>query len=312
MLNAIGDTNYKVVGAITSTGEQVYLYLAEDKAMTFYAIVDGLYYNVQKGTVYAKTETTIDDLYGENMYGGYKNATRLKTTTDELLYVGMTDDADFMLYCMIETREEITDVYLSVYRRDYDGGFTEIAANLDAENRTTVIDPHPALDYARYRIVATDKSTGHIEYYDCPAEYVGGIAAVIQWDETWVNFDNLDGHTPAQTDVSGSMLVLPFNIDVSDSSSPENKLVEYIGRSHPVSYYGTQLGSTSTWNMVVPKGDSETLYGLRKLSKWLGDVYVREPSGSGYWAQVTVSFSQKHLELTIPVTLTITRVEGGA
>lgn len=312
LLEAIGNTHYMVVSAITSTGEQVYLHLAEDAVMTFYTIVDGSYYYVQKGSTYIKTETTTENLYGESMYGGDANTTRQKTTTGELLYIGMNDASSFELYCSIETREEITDVYLSVYRRDFDGGFTEIATNLDAKNRTTVVDPHPALDYARYRIVATDKSTGHIEYYDCPAEYVGGIAAVIQWDETWVNFDNLDGHIPAQPDVSGSMLILPFNVDVSDSSKPESTLVEYIGRSHPVSYYGTQLGSTSTWKMVIPKGDSETLYGLRKLANWLGDVYVREPSGSGYWAQVAVSFGQKHRDLTIPVTLNITRVEGGA
>ena len=47
----------------------------------------------------------------------------------------------------------------------------------------------------------------------------------------------------------------------------------------------------------------------------MGNVYVREPSGSGYWATVSVSYSRKHNELTMPVTLAITRVddaEGGA
>ena len=63
--------------------------------------------------------------------------------------------------------------------------------------------------------------------------------------------------------------------------------------------------------MEIPKDDEETLYGIRRLAIWMGDVYVREPSGSGYWANVNVSFSQKHRELTIPITLTITRVEGG-
>ena len=43
----------------------------------------------------------------------------------------------------------------------------------------------------------------------------------------------------------------------------------------------------------------------------MGDVYVREPSGSGYWANIKVSYNQKHCALTIPVTLNITRVEGG-
>ena len=63
--------------------------------------------------------------------------------------------------------------------------------------------------------------------------------------------------------------------------------------------------------MDIPKSDKETIYGLRRLARWMGDVYVREPSGSGYWANITVSFSQKHTELTIPVSLSITQVEGG-
>ena len=56
--------------------------------------------------------------------------------------------------------------------------------------------------------------------------------------------------------------------------------------------------------------DTETLSLLRQLRVYMGNVYVREPSGSGYWATVAVSYSRKHNELTMPVTLTITRVEG--
>ena len=110
---------------------------------------------------------------------------------------------------------------------------------------------------------------------------------------------------------SGSMLSLPYNIDVSENNTIDKSLVEYIGRSHPVTYYGTQLGVSANWNMDIPKSDKETIYGLRRLARWMGDVYVREPSGSGYWANITVSFSQKHTELTIPVSLSITQVEGG-
>jgi hypothetical protein len=43
----------------------------------------------------------------------------------------------------------------------------------------------------------------------------------------------------------------------------------------------------------------------------MGDVYVREPSGSGYWANISVSFNQKHNDPVIPVTFDIRRVEGG-
>ena len=110
---------------------------------------------------------------------------------------------------------------------------------------------------------------------------------------------------------AGSMLKLPYNIDVSDEAQVDAELVAYIGRKRPVSYYGTQLNETSTWNVDIEKDDKETLYALRRLSIWAGDVYVREPSGSGYWANVNVSYSQTHGEKVIPVTFNITRVEGG-
>ena len=50
---------------------------------------------------------------------------------------------------------------------------------------------------------------------------------------------------------------------------------------------------------------------LRRLQVYPGDVYVREPSGTGYWAHVTVSFPINHCALTVSVSLSITRVEGG-
>ena len=106
------------------------------------------------------------------------------------------------------------------------------------------------------------------------------------------------------------MVKLPYNIDISSNNSPDVELISYIGRSHPVSYYGTQIGETASWNTEIPKSDTETLFAIRRLQRWLGNVYVREPNGSGYWANVTVQYNINHLELTIPISLTITRVEG--
>ena len=156
------------------------------------------------------------------------------------------------------------------------------------------------------------KSTAAISFYDTPSRPVGGKAVIIQWDDKWSSF-NVDADTGAVTDTpwTGSMLKLPYNIDISDSHSPDVELVEYIGRSHPVSYYGTQVGESSSWSLDIPKSDKETLYAIRRLAKWMGNVYVREPSGSGYWANIKVSFSQKHLDVVIPVKFNITRVEGG-
>lgn len=214
-------------------------------------------------------------------------------------------------YCLDANGNTITDVSLSIYRREFDGSFTELATSIETDANEYILDPHPSLDYARYRIVATSKTTGAVSYYDPPGYPVGGKAVVIQWDEDWSNFDTNEDTELESPPWSGSMLKLPYNIDVSDAHSPDISLIEYAGRSHPVSYYGTQLGVTATWSLEIPKEDKETLYSLRRLARWMGDVYVREPSGSGYWANVTVSFSQKHCDLTIPVTLDISQVEGG-
>ena len=205
----------------------------------------------------------------------------------------------------------IPGILLSVYRREFNGEMTEIIKDIENNGVTFVVDPHPSLDYARYRIVAKEKATGAISYSDLPGYPVGVKGAIIQWDEAWTVFDVATADPLSNPAWSGSLVYLPYNIDVSEKYNRDVSHVEYIGREHPVSYYGTQLGETQTWNMVIPKEDKETLYALRRLSIWGGDVYVREPSGGGGWAHVSVSFSQKHLEVTIPVTIEVVFVEGG-
>lgn len=214
-------------------------------------------------------------------------------------------------YCKLKDGTYPEDLKLAVYRREYDGKFTEIASEIDNAKNVFVTDPHPALDYARYRIVATSVTTGLVDYYDAPAYPVNGTAVVIQWDEAWSEYDQGIDDTLASPLWNGSMIKLPYNIDISDSNSKDVTLVEYIGREHPVDYYGTHLGTKSTWNMDIPASDKEAIYALRRLQNWMGSVYVREPSGAGYWASISVSFSKKHCEVTIPVTIEVTRVEGG-
>ena len=254
--------------------------------------------------VYTATDVVFNSAYGQGIPGA-------TLPTGEIVYQGVVDTGEECMYIFDKEVTLVDTAYLSVYRREYDGSFTELATGLDGARKITVTDPHPALDFARYRIVATDKATGAVSYTDLPGYPVGGDSVIIQWDDEWTEFETNGNDDPVQPPWSGSLLSIPYNIDVSDSNSVDVSFIEYIGRKHPVSYHGTQLGIKSTWNMQIRKDDKETLYGLRRLAVWMGDVYVREPSGSGYWANVSVSFSQKHKELTIPVTLDITRVEGG-
>lgn len=201
---------------------------------------------------------------------------------------------------------------MSVYRKEYDGTFTEIAKDVENELNIFVTDPHPALDYARYRIVAKTKDTGAISYADIPAVETHIPEVVIQWADKWNSFEYDDsGKGNQEPDWSGSMIRIPYNINTSENTNLDVALVEYVGREHPVSYYGTQVGETAEWSCDIPAYDKELLYQLRRLAKWKGDVYVREQSGVGYWANIKVSFSQTHLETVIPVSFSVTRVEGG-
>lgn len=216
-------------------------------------------------------------------------------------------------FCIDDAGSYKSNVTMAVYRREFDGGFTLIAKNLSNDDRATVTDPHPALNYARYRIVGISDLTGRVAYHDVPGIPINEPIIVIQWDEKWEPYYG----TPNEDSLydrpwTGSMIKLPYNIDTSDSNTIDVEMVEYIGRSHPVSYFGTQVGQQATWNTVIPMDDVQTIFDLRRLAKYMGNVYVREPSGTGYWAHVEVSFSMTHRETTIPVGLKITRVEGGA
>ena len=203
-----------------------------------------------------------------------------------------------------------SDVLLSVYRREFDSSFTLISENISNQLSKTVVDPHPSLDYARYRIVGKKATTGEVFFYDVPGIYIGATSIFIQWDEQWSDFNRNDPSSTDEPVTRGSMLELPYNVDIPESYDKDVELVEYIGRRSPVSYYGTQISESGSWATEIPKSDKDTIYALRRLAVYQGDVYVREPSGLGYWANVSVSFSQKHRDMTIPVTLNVTRVEG--
>lgn len=213
-------------------------------------------------------------------------------------------------FCLDNDSVLVPDVVLSVYRREFDGSFTMIAEELDNDGAVTITDPHPSLDFARYRIVARNKSTSVNSYVDLPGLPIGEPSIVIQWDEKWTQFDYSGEDEFVTPPWTGSMIRLPYNVDVSEKFNIDTSLIGYIGRKSPVSYYGTQQGIGMTLNTEFPKDDKEMLYALRRLATWDGDVYIREPNGNGYNANVTVSMNTRHSAVTIPVSLEVTRVEG--
>lgn len=268
-------------------------------------VTNTIYYKVIYSSGRYVTDTTTKYSY---VYGSV--ISYATTTTGDQVYQGTTTTGETTYYTIRDGSTAIKNVWFGVYRREYDGTFTKIISNLDATSNSFVTDPHPSLDFARYRITAKDKNTGIISYADIANYPIGEKAIIIQWNEPYTSYavseDEMEVANKSET-----LLRLPYNIDMSNSRDPDVSLIKYIGRKHPVSYYGTQVGEKASWSSEVPKNDIETVYTLQRLQAWTGDVYVRAPSGIGYWANVKVSMSETHLETVIPVTLDITRVEGG-
>lgn len=198
-----------------------------------------------------------------------------------------------------------SDVVLSVWRVTPDG-VEEIASNLPNDGTAICIDRHPSFGSCNYRIVATNVEDGGQGASDVTFNWKGpGI--VLQWDEDWSEPSN----DSEGVSFSGSRLVLPYNVDISEQWDKESSLNMWAGNRHPVSRYGTQVGHTATWSCVINKYANDGLLDdIRSLAAHMGDVHVREPFGSSYMALVQVSLSETHGEAAIPVTFNVTRVEG--
>ena len=280
--------------------------------------------------MYPRADITIDT---DKLY-----ATIVPYCTDTSSGVDIPEDAEEGDEIEVDDEEElkhlVPDVLLSVYRISVDGELVEVYSGLENDKKTSIVDPHPTLDEVSYRIVAYNMATGQMTYDDTSPEDVPQPGVVISWDERWYNTtedmqyddENEDEAVMDDVEYTGVQLKLPYNVDISESMSPDVNLINYIGRKRPVGYYGTQLGESATWKTEIPKvKDDEVFFSdymsrpwdaltlLRRLAVYTGDVYVRESAGrTGYWANVKVSFDISHSSLVIPVTLTVTRVEGGA
>lgn len=186
-----------------------------------------------------------------------------------------------------ETENLVTGVVLSVYRINNDKSLSLIESGLENSGNAVVIDPHANFGICEYRVVATDTSTGMSSYEDGADASVHQTCCV-QWDERWDKFtesEDEDG-LPVYT-YSGSRIDGLYNLNLDESGNMQAEDAEYIGRKHPVSYYGTQRGHTASYRVDFPKSDTATLAKCRRLMDYAGDAYVREPSGLGFWAHVS-------------------------
>lgn len=317
-----GQTVYKDYYANTS-GNLDYDYFESEISYGSLSLENNMPYRVTITYVDIYGNTTIDkEVFITDFEDGdapsldltieYNEATAFFASITAAAYTTEVDD---------ETGDEFKEYWdkyvIDVYRSMVDGELVRITDEA-VSNGSTITDPHPHMDYARYRVVITDSETGLQYSEDVIGDYQGVIGVILQWDESYDSYDNpyifeSDSYDmPSNDGWNGTALHLMYNITKTEDRDLEVDLIKYIGRESPVSYYGTQINETANWKTEIPKTDTSTLEALRHLGRYRGDVYVRESSGNGYWANVKVSLSDDYDKVVIPVSLKITRVEGGA
>ena len=285
-----GDANCTVLGWSVSLGAEV-IHLDGGE---WYDVAGGCM-TAQGMTSNAETATFECTVSATDISGCDCEATLDSQTLAATIWPTCTDGPDGDL---------MQGVALSVWRVTPDG-VEEIATGLPNDGSAFCIDPHPSFGTCTYRVVATNLTDGGQGASDVTFNWKGpGI--VIQWDEDWSEPSN----DSEGVSFSGSRLILPYNIDISEQWAKESSLNMWAGNRYPVSRYGTQLGHTATWSCVINKYAKDGMLNeVRALAAYMGDVYVREPYGSSYMAHVQVSITETHADAAIPVTFNVTRVE---
>lgn len=260
---------------------------------------------------YNNYEVDADVIYYDNKLCSYINP-QLRLLHPEQL----DEDGD-------PTYEYVDIASMNIYRKEADGSFTLIAD--DVLPNSYIVDSHPNLKDNSYRLTYTLDSTGKMGYYDTATYDFEENAIVVQWQEEFdhssenvvfntytfeeMDDDNTIYFSEDYAPTKCKMVRLPYNISMNVNYDKDVNHVKYYGRNNPVSYIGTQNGQTETWSVDIDKKDKETLNLIRELAIYKGNVYVREPSGTGYYAEIKVSFTRSYNSMVIPVTLNITRVD---
>lgn len=216
-------------------------------------------------------------------------------------FYDLTDNhyEDYAKYDIYYYRRERDDSYILIDKHPYSYDYVH------TNTLTVITDPHPTLNGSKYRILVVNTETGQWSATNVESNVYCPFP-IIQWDEEWKSWNS--NLSSAWT---GSYIKMLYNLTQDESTVINAAEIQYAGRRYKSHYYGDSYETTLDWKADIPKSDDETLFNLRRLSTYDGDVYIREPSGTGYWAHVEVSFTREAENQVIPVTIKIKRTDGG-
>lgn len=209
----------------------------------------------------------------------------------------------------IQTDTLLEGITLSVLRLSQDGTVTMLQRGIQNDGLLSVVDPHADFNECWYRIVATETATGMsaVSEIYAPSPHP---TCCIQWNERFSVVRTVDEVDEDELEFAGTRIDGLYNLEFEESGSVQSEDIEYIGRKFPVSYYGTQKGYTATYQIEFPKEDTQTYRKARQLQGLLDDVYIREPSGVGFWAHCSsVRLSRSFDSMSVKLTVEAVRVD---
>lgn len=168
----------------------------------------------------------------------------------------------------------------------------------DEKQYTDIIDIYSRLDRGIYSVMLFSKSLPKVcGYLKIEKEYE---------DYTYYNYS---GQYIRIDYLTGKSLIFPYNIVTSNTVENNCILVNYVGRKYPIGYFGDSSNENPSWTFEIPKYEQTVLDELYLLQHYKGEVFIREPSGIGYLAIVSVSFNKSYSEVLVSVTLTANRLD---
>lgn len=158
-------------------------------------------------------------------------------------------------------------------------------------------------DFGQFYLDPYPASNGGYRFVDVTANGDYTTATGIAWIDKTCSLTLED----AIIDFNGERLVLPYNLELSNSWEKDFEETKYLN-GHVVGDWNAAVSRSGSIGAVLERNDARNAT-IRDLAAWNGICHVRTPDGSSYSADVQVSESLSYSSKSREYTLSITRVD---
>ena len=158
-------------------------------------------------------------------------------------------------------------------------------------------------DFGQFYLDPYPASNGGYRFVDVTADGDYTTATGIAWLDVAANLSLQE----AIIDFNGERLVLPYNLDLSNTWEKDFNETQYLN-GHIVGDWNAGVSRSGSIATVLLRNDARIAI-IRDLAVWNGICHVRTPDGSSYSANVSVNESASYSTKAVTYNFNITRVD---